>query len=142
MLFGALNEVNNDVNTFCPIPSFIPQAVIATAIITAALTIYAWQTKIDFTAMGGALLCGLLCLILFGIWTAIFPSQVAQTAYAALAAGLFSLFIVYDTQQIIGGKHHSHKFEIDEYVFAALTLYIDIIQLFLQLLKLFGNRNN
>ncbi len=92
--------------------------------------------------MGGALLCGLLCLILFGIWTAIFPSQAAQTAYAALAAGLFSLFIVYDTQQIIGGKHHSHKFEIDEYVFAALTLYIDIIQLFLQLLKLFGNRNN
>ena len=118
--------------------------------------------------------CLLIVLLLFGVWTAIFPSQIAATAYAALGAFVFSLFIVYDTQLIIGGKHHSHRFGIDEYIFAALTLYIvrceggkfgllplftlpshaplntrthlwtklqDIIQLFLFMLRLFGNRD-
>ena len=125
--------------------------------------------------MSSAMFCLLIVLLLFGVWTAIFPSQIAATAYAALGAFVFSLFIVYDTQLIIGGKHHSHRFDIDEYVFAALTLYIvrfagrglghftlpshaprsllqppthatqitpqDIIQLFLFMLRLFGNRD-
>ena len=74
--------------------------------------------------MSSAMFCLLIVLLLFGVWTAIFPSQIAATAYAALGAFVFSLFIVYDTQLIIGGKHHSHRFGIDEYIFAALTLYI------------------
>lgn len=84
--------------------------------------------------------CLLIVLLLFGVWTSIFPSQVANTAYAALGAFVFSLFIVYDTQLIMGGKH-SHQFGVDEYVFAALTIYVDIIQLFLFVLRLFGNRD-
>ena len=77
--------------------------------------------------------------MLLGIWTAIFPSQFASTAFAAIGACVFSLFIVYDTQLILGGNH-AQQFGIDEYVFAALNLYVDIIQLFLMLLRLFGNR--
>jgi hypothetical protein len=115
------------------------KAVAATVLITLALTAFAWQTKIDFTAMGGVMLCLVLVLLMFGIYTAIFPSQIARTAYAAAGAFIFSLFIVYDTQMIIGGKHHSHRFEVDQYVFAALNIYIDIVQLFLHLLRLFGS---
>lgn len=66
--------------------------------------------------------------MLFGIWTAIFPSQIAQTAYAAAGALLFSALIVYDTQLIMGGKTHKYQYEVDEYVFAALNIYLDIIQ--------------
>jgi FtsH-binding integral membrane protein len=42
---------------------------------------------------------------------------------------------------VIGGTHHAYKFEVDEYVFAALNLYIDIVQLFLFLLRLFRNND-
>lgn len=117
------------------------KAVAATVVITLALTLFAWQTKVDFTAMGGVMLCLIIVLLMFGIWVAIFPSEIARTAYAALGAFIFSCFIVYDTQLIIGGKHHSHRFEVDEYVFAALNLYIDIVQLFLYMLRLFGSRD-
>lgn len=115
----------------------VVKALVATVVMTLALTLYAWQTRVDFTAMGGVMLCLLIGVLMFGIWTAIFPSQVGQTAYCAAMAVLFAVFIVYDTQMIIGGKHHSHAFQTDEWVFAALNVYIDIIQLFLQLLRLF-----
>jgi len=38
---------------------------------------------------------------------------------------------------IIGGKH-KHKFSVDDYAMAAITLYLDIIQLFLKLLQILG----
>jgi FtsH-binding integral membrane protein len=41
---------------------------------------------------------------------------------------------------IIGGEHKAHKFTVDDYVFAALTLYLDIIQLFMRLLRLLGKK--
>lgn len=115
----------------------VVKALFATTAMTAALTLYAWQTRVDFTAMGGSLLCLLVGVLLFGFWTAAFPSQVGQTAYSVAIAFVFALFIVYDTQLIIGGSHHSHAFHTDEWVFAALNIYVDIIQLFLQLLRLF-----
>ena len=47
------------------------------------------------------------------------------------------VYIVYDTQLMMGGKH---KYSIDpeEYIFAALNLYLDIINLFLYILTLIG----
>jgi FtsH-binding integral membrane protein len=83
-------------------PDIVVKAVVTTALITAGLTLFAFQTKIDFTAMSSSMFVLLIVLILFGVWTAIFPSQVAQTAYAALGAFVFSLFIVYDSE-LCGG---------------------------------------
>jgi len=47
------------------------------------------------------------------------------------------MFLVYDTQMLIGGR----KYELteEEYVFGALTIYIDVIQIFLYLLSILGN---
>jgi hypothetical protein len=44
------------------------------------------------------------------------------------------LYLVYDTQLIVGGNHRKHQFSIDDYAMAAICLYIDIIQLFLMFL--------
>ena len=55
--------------------------------------------------------------------------------YGALGALIFSLFIIYDTQLMLGGKH-KYSIHPEEFVFAALNLYIDIINLFLYLLQL------
>ena len=59
-----------------------------------------------------------------------------------IAGGLiFSLYIVYDTQLMLGGKH-KYALDPEEYVFAALSLYLDVINLFIYVLLGVGGANN
>lgn len=62
--------------------------------------------------------------------------------YDGFGALLFSGYIVLDTQLIIGGKNARMKIGIDDYCLAALNIYIDIIQLFVYILELFGERRD
>eukprot|EP01138_Halocafeteria_seosinensis_P004267 gb/GECG01004363.1/.p1 GENE.gb/GECG01004363.1/~~gb/GECG01004363.1/.p1 ORF type:complete len:282 (+),score=28.03 gb/GECG01004363.1/:1-846(+) len=103
-----------------------------------ALTAFAWQTKIDFTNASGIMMSLLVVLIITGILAIFIPSL--RLVYAGLGAIVFSAFIVYDTQLIVGGKHRKMKFGVDDYVIAALSLYIDVVQLFLFLLRILGGR--
>ena len=56
------------------------------------------------------------------------------SVYSALVALLFSAFLIYDTQQIMGGK----KYEIspEEHVYASIQLYVDVVYIFLAILSL------
>ncbi|RZF39575.1 hypothetical protein LSTR_LSTR001096 [Laodelphax striatellus] len=110
-------------------------AVGMTSIVCLGLTIFAFQTKMDFTMMGGALFVGVLILFLFGIFTIFFPSRIGSLVYSAGGAFIFSLYLIYDTQLMIGGEH-KYSISPEEYVFAALNLYIDVINLFLHILNL------
>ena len=80
-------------------------------------------------------------ILIFGILAIVFLSRhypIVSTVYSALVALLFSLFLVYDTQQIMGGK----KYEIspEEHVYAAICLYVDVVYIFLAILQLGGRR--
>lgn len=115
-------------------------------VVVFALTVFACQTKFDFTGCGPYVFVAMLCLMAFGffMWIGSYflPAETMQTLrllYACCGALLFSFYIVYDTQLIVGGKH-SHQFSIDDYAFAAISLYLDIVQLFLYLLQIFGQR--
>uniref|UniRef100_A0A7S2WBH6 Uncharacterized protein n=1 Tax=Mucochytrium quahogii TaxID=96639 RepID=A0A7S2WBH6_9STRA len=108
--------------------------------IVAALTVFAMQTKYDFTGMGPYLLCALWGMVMYS-FIAMFIGGGTGTLYAFFGTILFSFYIVYDTQIIVGGKHRKYQIGVDDYVFAAMALYLDIINLFLYLLQLFGNRN-
>lgn len=102
------------------------------------LTLFACQTKIDFTLMGGVLFSFLWILILFGFLNIFWRGPFMSTVYAGFGALLFCAYIVYDTQLIVGGKHKAFQLTEDEYVFAALNLFIDVFQLFLLILQLLG----
>ncbi|KAK2183843.1 hypothetical protein NP493_295g10023 [Ridgeia piscesae] len=111
-----------------------------TAVMTLGLTIFAMQTKVDFTPCA-SILCGVVLLIVFvviaswisaAIWG---PSSIWRAALGSLAAFLFSLFIIYDTQMLMGGRQV--EISPEEYVFAAVQLYVDIIDLFLIILQCF-----
>ena len=65
----------------------------------------------------------------------------AQIGYSAIGAVVMSFIIVYDTQIMIGGKH-KYSISPEEYIFAALNLYVDIIRLFLYILAIVGKSNN
>jgi FtsH-binding integral membrane protein len=123
----------------------VTMALIITMIVTIGLTLFACQTKYDFTGAGPYLFCALLGLIGFGILNAIFcgygSCQVLNILYSLIGAMIFSMYIVYDTQLIIG-KNHQYQLSEDEYVFGALTLYLDIINLFIYILQLIGRLNS
>ena len=111
-----------------------------TGAITISLTLYACQTKYDFTDKGGYLLAILVGLVITGFVNMFIQNNVLQMICAGVGAILFSCYIVYDTQLIVGGSHKKYQFSVDDYVFAAITLYLDIINLFLYLLELIGGR--
>ena len=111
-----------------------------TLFITFILTIYACQTKYDFTDKGGYLLSVLIGVIIFGLLNIFIQSSIIETLISTVSAILFSCYIVYDTQLIVSGNH-KYKFDVDEYIFATLTLYLDIINLFINLLKIIGKRD-
>ncbi|XP_050351761.1 protein lifeguard 1-like isoform X1 [Nymphalis io] len=115
----------------------VMMAVGLTAAVCLALTLFAFQTKWDFTVMGGALLCATVILLIFGIVAIFIPGKTMTLVYASLGALIFSLYLIYDTQLMMGGKH---KFTIspEEYVFAALNLYLDIINIFIYILTIIG----
>jgi hypothetical protein len=119
-----------------------------TAFVVLGLSLFACQTSYDFSGMGPYLMCAVMVLMGMGfcLWIGSMLGMAGSPAfkavhmlYAGLGALIFSFYIVYDTQLIIGGKH-ANQFSIDDYCMAAISLYMDIIQLFLFLLQLLGQR--
>ncbi|XP_028029191.1 protein lifeguard 1 isoform X1 [Bombyx mandarina] len=112
-------------------------AVGITAAVCLGLTLFALQTKWDFTMMGGVLLCATIVLLVFGIVAIFVKGKVITLVYASLGALIFSIYLVYDTQLMMGGKH-KYSISPEEYIFAALNLYLDIINIFLFILTIIG----
>uniref|UniRef100_A0A7S2BYZ4 Uncharacterized protein n=1 Tax=Alexandrium andersonii TaxID=327968 RepID=A0A7S2BYZ4_9DINO len=119
-------------------------AGITTAIFL-GMTVYAWTSKSDFTGMGPYLVGGLISLFVLGLTLPLLslmglPIAATTKLYAAGGVLIFTAYIVYDTQLILGEyKGHAHQFQVDDYVIAALNLYLDVINLFLDLLQLLGD---
>lgn len=112
----------------------ILQAFVVTAVIFISLSIYCHVSKADFSYMGGYLFVSLVSLSFLGFFAIITGSSVLIFFYQCAGVLIFSCFILYDTSQII------HKYGPDDYIIASIDLYLDIINLFLYLLSLLGNR--
>lgn len=117
-------------------------AVGITAAVCLALTLFALQTKWDFTVMGGMLLCATVVLLIFGLIAIFIPrNNIVTLVYASLGALLFSFYLIYDTQLMMGGKH-KYSISPEEYIFASLNLYLDIVNIFLYILTIIGASRN
>jgi len=110
------------------------------------MTIYAWTTTTDFTGFAPYVFAATAAFAMFGFSMWIMSMcgihiKWLTMLYDLLGVLLFTFFIIFDTQMILG-SHGGHKlgFSIDDYCFAALVLYMDIIRLFLHLLRLIGER--
>jgi len=108
------------------------------AVVVLSLTIFAFQTKIDFTMCGGFLFVAVIILMCFGLIMIFWRNKVAYLIYSCIGALIFSMYIVFDTQIMLGGKH-KYAISPEEHIFAALNLYLDIVQLFMFLLSIVGS---
>ncbi|MED6119770.1 BI1-like protein [Stylosanthes scabra] len=116
------------------------EALILTSAVVSCLTGYAfWASKKgkDFSYLGPFLFTCLFTLILVGMMQMFFPlGSTANAIYGGIGAIIFSGFVVYDTENLI------KRFTYDEYIGASVTLYLDILNLFLAILRVLRQGNN
>ena len=111
-----------------------------TVVTVTSLTVYAFITKNDFTGLGSFLSTALTLLIVASFMQIFFPIPLYNLIVTYFSLLLFSVYLIYDVQLVVGDKEK--KFSEDDYILAALNIYLDIINIFIQLLKMFGTRNN
>lgn len=116
-------------------PEHVLMALGITVVLCFSLTIFAFQTKIDFTVMGGFLLVAIIVFFIASIVYIFFPGKLFKLIISSIGVILFSLYLLYDTQMMIGGDH-KYSISPEEYIFAALTIYIDVVNIFLYILAI------
>ena len=116
--------------------TIVLQALIITLGIFLALTLFACQTKYDFTSWMPYLFGGLWALILISFVGFFFQSKTTELIFGGLGALVFSGYILVDTQLVI---RHYH---VEEEIAAAISLYLDIINLFLSILRILNSQQN
>ncbi|KAL9938557.1 hypothetical protein V8E36_002276 [Tilletia maclaganii] len=107
------------------------QAMIITCFAFVGLTLITMQAKWEFESMGGWLFSGLLVLVGAGFVQIFIPfSRTLDLVIAGAGTVIFSLYIVYDTSIIL------KRLSPEDWVLANLSLYLDIINLFINILRL------
>ena len=120
--------------------AYSPQVVLVSLALTAvsvfAIISYAFTAKIDFSnfrmilsvLFGQLFMVGILCLFM--------RSEALRIIYCMMGTLLIGMYLVYDVQ-LISGKV-GLAYEVDDYIFAAVELYVDIIRLFIEILRIVG----
>lgn len=119
-------------------PMIVLAAAIMTLGITLALTVYACITRTDFTTCMGIMHVLVVSLLLFGLLMIFMYNSALYLLFCYFAVVVYGIFIVYDTQLIVGGRYRELGY--DDYILGALILYIDVIGLFIYLLRILGRR--
>lgn len=117
--------------------NIVANAFILTTVAFGGLSVFAMNTKKDFTTMGKMLFITLIVVVVAGLINIFFHSPILQLAIASVSSILFSAFILYDTQNIIKGAYETP-------IEGAIALYLDFLNLFvslLQILGIFGSRD-
>lgn len=111
------------------------QALGMTTIIFGVMSIYAIKTKSDLANMGKMLFIALIIVLVCSLVNIFLGSPMFQVLIAGACAILFSIYIAYDTQNMIRGLY-------DSPVDAAVSLYLDFLNVFVSILQLMGLLGN
>jgi FtsH-binding integral membrane protein len=103
-----------------------------------ALTAYSFNINptYDLTTAGNILLTSLTTLLVGSILNIFFNMPLLDNVISGGLAILSSVYIAYDTKQIIGGTHSKYSYSENEYILAAMNLYQDVLNLFIQIMKI------
>jgi FtsH-binding integral membrane protein len=115
-------------------PGAVGQAGILTFSAFGALSLYGLTSRRDFSAWGSFLTVGLLVLIVALIINSFVASVGASLWLSAVGVLIFSGLLVFDTWRFM----RSGRFGPDDYVFAAVQIYLDLLNMFMFILSLLG----
>lgn len=125
--------------------------VTALATVTVSMyTIAQKNPKYDLSQWGATLASWttiLLLYLLIGLaqntgWLPAGFLPFSDMLYSVFAVFLFTLYLAYHTKLIVGGKHAKYQMNDKDYVFGAMALYVDIVNIFLHILALMGDERN
>lgn len=148
LLFFAFSSIMGF--TLAPIQLVYTTASIVNMMVTTAgmflvMAIYGWTTKSDLSSMRNILLMGLLGLIVAGLVNMFLQSSALAMITSAIGVGIFTMLIAYDVQRLKSLSQQmmmTPQFADNLAINGALGLYLNVINLFLQLLQLFGDRRD
>lgn len=117
------------------------QVFLITAVMFGSMSLYGYTTKRDLTSIGSFLIMGLIGLILASLVNLWFQNPIADLVISAIGVLVFVGLTAYDTQKIKDIYYYAddslrEKIAIN----GALTLYLDFINLMMNLLRLMGER--
>lgn len=125
---------------------YTKESLATTFFITGALfgvmSLYGWTTKRDLTSMGSILFMGLIGIIIASVVNIFLKSTMLYWITTYVGVFIFIGLVVYDTQklkQLAGMADSDSRSKLA--IIGALSLYLDFINLFLMLLRIFGRRN-
>lgn len=130
------------VSTIQYAPHVILNASVTLLVMVGCLNIWAYKMAKhgnDISFMGPALLSGLLMIITVGILNIFIKSTFLENCITVVSIIVFSLLLVYDLNRLYNGAEEE---EYADPLIAAINIYLDIINLFLNLLRLFGNNKD
>ena len=115
-------------------PGVTGQAGMLTLSSFGVLSLYAAVSKRDFSAWGSFFIVGLWVLIATSILNFFFHSAIASLWISAATVLVFSGLLVFDTWRLL----RSGQYGPDDYVPAAVNIYLDLLNMFLAILSLLG----
>ena len=124
----------------------IARVFFITSSIFGSMSIYGYATKRDLTSMGSFMIMGLFGVIIASIVNMFLQSSGLNFALSVVSVLVFTGLTAYDTQKIKNiyqySANGSSEIMAKSAIIAALSLYMDFINLFLSMLRLFGGRRN
>ena len=115
-------------------PGIIGQAGILTLSTFGVLSLYAAVSKRDFSAWRSFFMVGLWVLIATSLMNMFFQSAVASLWIAGATVLVFSGLLLFDTWRLL----RSGQYGPDDYVPAAVNIYLDLLNMFLAIVRLLG----
>jgi hypothetical protein len=141
--YSALNGVTFSLILLAYTGASVANAFFVTAGMFGALAVYGSVTKRDLTGMGRFMFMGLIGLVLASVVSIFWHNDAMQFVMGVIGVLVFSGLIAYDTQRLRSLALQMPGEQAGSYaVVGALSLYLNFINLFLSLLRLFGNRRN
>jgi FtsH-binding integral membrane protein len=119
-------------------PGIVGQAAMLTFVTFAGLSLYATFSRRDFSAWGGFFMVGVIVLIVVSLLNWFFKNETASLWLAGGTVFIFGGLLVFDTWRIV----RSNQYGPDDYVPAAVSIYVDLLNIFLAILRLLGGRRS
>ncbi len=141
LLYSALNGLTLSVIFFAYTQSSIVKAFVTAAATFGAMSVYGMVTKRDLTSWGSFFFMGLIGILICSVINIFLRSPALEFAVSFIGVFVFLGLTAYDTQKLKAmatSTHMRHNLA----VIGALALYLDFVNLFLMLLRLFGDRRN
>jgi modulator of FtsH protease len=117
-------------------PGVVNHAALLTLGTFGALTAFTVFSRRDFSAWGSFFMVGLVVLLITSVLNIFLRSQAGALYIAAAAVFVFGGLLVFDTWRIL----RSGQYGEDDYVSAAVQIYLDLLNMFLAILSLLGGR--